>query len=156
MDPKSLSNIDPKLRETYERVMGTTVAAPPPTLATPAAPSSPPPPSDVPAPLAMDSTAPSSNYSSMAMPSTPEPTNPITPPVFTPAAPADPEPAPPAAPADPQPNLKPQNLPSPASVTQNEHKTSPLLKALYLIGGIAFFAIYTIFWIKIFKIPFFF
>lgn len=40
MDPKALSNLDPKLRETYERVMGTTTpsgspTAPPPVTSAP-------------------------------------------------------------------------------------------------------------------------
>ncbi len=50
-----------------------------------------------------------------------------------------------------------QPLPSPATVNQAaEHETSPLLKVLYIIGAVVFFAVYTIFWIKIFNLPFLF
>jgi hypothetical protein len=47
-----------------------------------------------------------------------------------------------------------QPLPSPASVSQNApHETSALLKVLYIVGSIIFFAVYTLFWIKIFGLP---
>jgi hypothetical protein len=47
-----------------------------------------------------------------------------------------------------------QPLPSPASVNQSApHETSPLLKVLYIVGSVIFFAIYTLFWIKIFGLP---
>lgn len=50
-----------------------------------------------------------------------------------------------------------QPLPSPASVNQEEHhETSPLIRVLYIIGAVVFFAIYTIFWIKVFNLPFLF
>ena len=61
------------------------------------------------------------------------------------------------------PNLAPvtetfsQPLPSPASVTQEENKeASPLLRVLYILGAVTFFAVYTIFWIKVFNLPFLF
>ena len=46
-------------------------------------------------------------------------------------------------------------LPSPASVSQQK-EVSPLLKVLYIVGAVIFFAIYTIFWIKVFNLPFLF
>ncbi len=50
-----------------------------------------------------------------------------------------------------------QPLPSPASVNQAlPHEASPLLRVLYIVGAVVFFAIYTIFWIKVFKLPFLF
>ena len=50
-----------------------------------------------------------------------------------------------------------QPLPSPATVAQKgPHETSALLRVLYIIGGVIFFAIYTVFWIKVFNLPFFF
>lgn len=51
-----------------------------------------------------------------------------------------------------------QPLPSPADVTQanTPKETSPLLKVLYIVGAVIFFAIYTIFWVKIFNLPFIF
>ena len=48
-------------------------------------------------------------------------------------------------------------LPSPASVTQEQKKeSSPLLRVLYIIGAVIFFAVYTIFWVKVFNLPFLF
>lgn len=50
-----------------------------------------------------------------------------------------------------------QPLPSPSSVGQEApHETSALLKVIYIIGSVIFFAIYTIFWIKVFNLPFLF
>jgi hypothetical protein len=49
-----------------------------------------------------------------------------------------------------------QPLPSPSSVNQGAHEASPLLKVLYIIGAVIFFAVYTIFWIKVFNLPFLF
>lgn len=48
-------------------------------------------------------------------------------------------------------------LPSPASVNQElPHEASPLLRVLYIVGAVVFFAIYTIFWVKVFNLPFLF
>ena|ERR1700722_9054937 len=48
-------------------------------------------------------------------------------------------------------------LPSPAAVNQSApHETSALLKVLYIVGAVIFFAVYTIFWIKVFNLPFLF
>lgn len=51
-----------------------------------------------------------------------------------------------------------QPLPSPADVTQanTPKETSPLLRVLYIVGAVVFFAIYTIFWVKVFNLPFIF
>jgi hypothetical protein len=47
-----------------------------------------------------------------------------------------------------------QPLPSPASVNQAvNHETSALLKVLYIIGAVVFFAVYTLFWVKVFGLP---
>ncbi|HVA96088.1 MAG TPA: hypothetical protein VND99_00370 [Candidatus Acidoferrales bacterium] len=47
-----------------------------------------------------------------------------------------------------------QPLPSPATVNQAApHETSALLKVLYIVGSVIFFAVYTLFWIKIFGLP---
>jgi hypothetical protein len=35
-------------------------------------------------------------------------------------------------------------------------ETSSMLRIAYIAGGIIFFIVYTIFWIKIFKLPFLF
>jgi hypothetical protein len=81
-------------------------------------------------------------------------TAPIEPPVMpiTPYAPVDP-----GAAQNPSPESFAQPLPSPSTVNQTGvHETSPLLKVLYIIGAVIFFAVYTVFWIKIFNLPFLF
>jgi hypothetical protein len=48
-------------------------------------------------------------------------------------------------------------LPSPASINQDtKQQSSPLLRVLYIVGAVVFFAIYSIFWIKVFNLPFLF
>jgi hypothetical protein len=225
MDPKSIAHLDPKLQETYARVMGTPTS-PAPT----AAPQSVPADQNAPAePTAPTDTA-SVDFSAMnavptdATPSLadiPQETTPangsepslfsVSPPLTDPHAPSDlsanssfftnPTPAqsePPAldafsplssvTPTEPadtamasdatagtpvtpytpagatdnqvQPAQQPfaQPLPSPADVNQTaaHHETSPLLKVFYIIGAVVFLAIYTIFWIKVFNLPFLF
>lgn len=50
-----------------------------------------------------------------------------------------------------------QPLPSPAEVNQAaQHESSALLRVLYIVGAVVFFAIYTIFWVKVFNLPFLF
>ena len=50
-----------------------------------------------------------------------------------------------------------QPLPSPAAVAQAApHQASALLKVIYIIVAVIFFAAYTVFWIKIFNLPFLF
>lgn len=57
----------------------------------------------------------------------------------------------------PVPNEFSQPLPSPASVAHPGTKqSSALLKVLYIVAAVVFFAVYTIFWIKIFNLPFIF
>ncbi|MBA3724584.1 MAG: hypothetical protein H0W89_06920 [Candidatus Levybacteria bacterium] len=73
---------------------------------------------------------------------------------ITPVAPYTPDNT--TDPISPQPFSDP--LPSPADVTQanTPHETSALLKVLYIVGAVVFFAIYTIFWVKVFNLPFLF
>lgn len=50
-----------------------------------------------------------------------------------------------------------QPMTSPAAANQAApHQTSALLKVLYIVAAVVFFAIYTIFWIKVFNLPFLF
>jgi hypothetical protein len=50
-----------------------------------------------------------------------------------------------------------QPLPSPAAVAQTApHESSALLRVLYILAAVVFFAIYTVFWIKVFNLPFLF
>lgn len=62
------------------------------------------------------------------------------------------------SPGDPQAQVFTQPLPSPAEVSQANapHETSALLRVLYIVGAVVFFAIYTVFWIKVFNLPFLF
>ena len=182
MDPKSFAHLDPKLKETYARVMGTTTgtsdasqnAAVPqvptdptpttfaPTSDTPVDPAVPAlsvaPETSPPAENIDTSTPPNSSFFSNPSPamdglsSTPveqqAAQTPITP--YTPASGLETQNAPAEEPFS-------QPLPSPASVNHEElHEPSSLLKVLYIVGAVLFFAIYTIFWIKVFNLPFLF
>lgn len=209
MDPtKSFDHLDPKLKETYARVMGTDTSSS--TNATPATatPSSSPDPALSATPISFDPTQPTGDQNQTFNPSatgpnpgtgptvsnlptdtssmfsTPlsssaepvqDPNAPSTSSFFSNPSPATSDPtlqtdgnnvsvpleASPSTPITPYTpegiNGAPQPLPSPASVSQqSEHQTSPLLKVLYIIGAVIFFAVYTIFWIKVFNLPFLF
>ncbi len=190
MDPKALASLDPKLRETYEKVMGTSTApstrasgpattTPPPPVGGTTAPapkptpiqsrpaSTPPIPSPVSSPLpnipppasspvAPNSTSfpqPSINNSPTVMAQSPLQTSDFA------ALQATPTGIPlPTAPQGAAVQLgKPiQPLPSPASINKSvapSNQSSPLIRILYIIASIIFFAVYTIFWLKIFKYP---
>lgn len=219
MDPtKSLDHLDPKLKETYARVMGTTTngsgdatqntspapVADPASLNTPAAgdpgqaqfgatapfasaqnespnPGTGPmvsnipsdtttmfsPPADA-APAADTSAPANSPFFSNPSPAISDPTQPPADSTLSaPVADSSSEPSPtPVTPYSPE-NLTSggvgpadqysQPLPSPSSVAQSApHQASALLKVLYIVGAVIFFAIYTIFWIKVFNLPFLF
>ena len=128
MDPQSANNLDPKLKATYDRVMGTTTApagGPVPVQPTPGVP---PVASQVPA--AQPTPAPTG-----ATPPPPLPTDVLS---FQAAI--------------QQPAAQPAATPA-APIGVIPQQTSTLLKALYIIGGVVFFVIYTIVWIKIFNLP---
>lgn len=147
MDPAALSNLDPKLRETYERVMGTTgSAATPPsplpdgttsaTAATEPAPAT-----------TQDSSTPAAAADSAA----PQP--PVSPDTLsTPAV--DPIIANTATPDQPQTVTIDQPLPNPAAsnVITPPHSHGGLLKVFYVLGGAVFFVIYILFWMKILNV----
>lgn len=109
------------------------------------------------------------SFFSNPSPATTDPTqNPVTPTIenaSAPVTPTDPIVAPvtPYSP-DAQQQYPPQAadqmaqpLPSPSSIAQKgPHETSALLRVLYIIGAVIFFAVYTVFWIKIFNLPFLF
>jgi hypothetical protein len=159
MDPNSLNNLDPKLKETYDRVMGTTTTTPP--AAPTAAPTAPPPPIDAPAaaPVTAAPPAPAMNVA---------PAAPVEPPA-PPPAPMQDQNAPVAgATAAPytQDNLSFQAaiqqapianpaLPGvqPAAGVAPAAPPSSLLRILYIIGAVVFFVVYTIVWVKIFNLP---
>lgn len=125
MDTQSLNNLDPKLKETYERVMGTTT---PPISQTP--------PLNTNAAPLIDTTTPDS---SKGPADTSIPTTPYTPdnlrfqaaiqtPLATPV----------------------QQTPVGATVP---NQPSSMLHILYVVGAVVFFIVYTVFWVKIFNLP---
>ena len=165
MDPQKLSQLDPKLREAYQRVMGTSIPTPPPM----------PDPTPAPAPQPEPSTIPTPPV----QPPTPVPQPPPTggptpessmpePPVFEPQ-PAIPQPESiptpqasnfvqmnsevPAAPAANTPNF---SAPVQTQTVAIEKKSGVMIPILFGIAGLVFIAIYTLFWTKIFnfKLPF--
>jgi hypothetical protein len=142
MDPKSLNNIDPKLRETYERVMGTSAPTPEVTTAPP--------------PAVPDQTpvTPTPMLTTPEMPSTAIPSG-------VPETPAN---------TSNQPEYQKDNLQfqaaiqspfgtsfsstAPAEPAEDAtKKPSSTLKFLYIGGAIVFFIAYTFFWIKVFNLP---
>ena len=52
----------------------------------------------------------------------------------------------------------PQPLPSPSDVVNanTPHETSAITKVIYILAAVIFFTVYTVFWIKVFNIPFIF
>lgn len=176
MDPKTLSSLDPKLRETYERVMGAqtppstltgTAKDPSATAYTPnlsaGLPTSiinpsrsadlsaiipiPPPSPDAPA-------SPLPAIDTPAMPTADQPNQAADLASLQPSFSAVPNPASPASVVEL--SQPPQPLPSPASINQAAKataSTSPLIRTLYFIAGIIFFVVYAFFWLKIFNYP---
>lgn len=127
---KQQQNLDPKLKEIYERVMGTNVAsAPPPqTQAVPQAPA------PITAPVAQAAPLPTTT-----------PTPVVSPPPAQPAAPA---------PAANQTHVQQKTAKGTTTfVAQQGSSSKTVLPILYLIGGIIFLLVYTIFWMRVFGIP---
>lgn len=134
MDPQKLASLDPKLRDAYQRVMGTPIPQP-----------QTPPPPPMPAPDPNPSPTPE------PIP-TPQPTIPQQPPtsasnfvqmnseVATPPTSAN--------------FSAPQ--PQPAAQTMTVKKKNGMMPILIGIAGLFFIAIYTLFWTKVFnfKLPF--
>ena len=136
MDPKALNNLDPKLKETYDRVMGTTT---PPASTAPQTPTAPatPPAAATPSPVNI-------NIQQAAPEATAQPTDAASP---VPSYTTD--------------NLKFQAaIQTPmvgaapmAGLAPQPQGPSSLLKILYIIGAIVFFVVYAYFWAKIFNLP---
>jgi hypothetical protein len=134
MDPNSLSSLDPKLRETYEKVMGSQptatndVASPPPADNTP------------PAQPVQNADAgvnpPAADTPSPELSSTPN------------------QDATPPQDQEPQVVTISQSLPAPTADNQivQPHGHSGLIKVFYVLGTTVFFVIYIFFWMKIFNI----
>ncbi len=136
MDPQKLSQLDPKLREAYQRVMGTPL---PPT-----------PPAPNPVPAASEP-QPAINPPPQAIP-TPQPAIP-TPPAQTDNFIQMNSEAAVAPPAAATPNF---TVPAPEAQTVLLKKKNGMLPILFVIVALIFIAIYTLFWTKIFnlRLPF--
>lgn len=136
MDPQSLNNLDPKLKETYERVMGTTtppVSPAAPTVTTNATPM-------------VDTTTQDSSLKGPILstdisssPDTSIPTTPYTPDNLRFQA------------AIQTPLTNPiQQSPVGAAVPKQQ---SSMVRILFIAGAVVFFIVYTVFWVKIFNLP---
>lgn len=151
MDPQKLSQLDPKLREAYQRVMGTTI--PDPQAQTP-----------LPDEASAKAGSPISDPTS-----TPQPQSPSTPApksFFIPQPETNPQPqAPLAGGPAPEPTIPAQPIPTqnftapppmPQTQTMAVKKKSGITPVLFGIVGLIFLVIYTLFWTKIFnlKLPF--
>lgn len=176
MDPKTLAGLDPKLRETYEKVMGAAASA-----QNPSAPAAPPSAiisnTPIPPPVMPQNPAeskPADNPTASPVPAMPAEQK--TADVLSSSLESNPvlsaQPVQPADMSDLQPSLsgsplpasesaailnKPlQPLPSPASVNHQAAQTggsSGIMKIVYIIAGVVFFIVYAIFWMKIFNFP---
>jgi len=168
MDPQKLSQLDPKLREAYQRVMGTTIPEP---QAPPVQTQAPPPVGEFTAP-ATDS-IPTPQVQQPVMPTgsdnfpTPEPQ--VTPPssgfINAPQPVPTPNPAIQTNPASnfvqmnsevTAPAFNSPNFSAPAPQVATFKKKNGLTPVLFGILGLIFIVIYTFFWTKIFnfKLPF--
>ena len=118
MNPKTPADLDPKLKEAYDRVMGGNFSQPIPTAPTNPTPKIEP----VPAPTAIN----------------PPPLPPLTNPMSV--------------------NMPPLNVMSPSSApvtaqpANSAKKKSKISPIIFLVVGLAFFAVYAVVWAKVFKL----
>lgn len=146
MNPKGVNDLDPKLKEAYDRIMGTALNPVPqntqpqqpaaPNLAPAAAAQTPPPaPAQAPTTPVNEPTPPSTNTPLMQTQ------------VFTQSAPlVDNTPAQNITPAEPS-SIFTQ---SPSSNAQPQKKKLNLLPILFVVGGLIFFGVYIVVWAKVF------
>jgi hypothetical protein len=152
MDPKAINNMDPKLKETYDRVMGTATpqqaaVAPTQIPVTPAAPAM--------SPLNANA-APMMGPQAAPMPTDmPAPASPLGGPADTGGSTI------PTSPYTPD-NLRFQAaIQSPMAAAPAQavagapivQQPSSMLRILYIVGSVVFFIVYTFFWVKIFNLP---
>lgn len=153
MDPKNqLSGLDPKLKEAYERVMGTTIppASPPPA-----------PPQEPATSLPTSQTEPLPSPANQT--SEPAPAQP--PPVQEPSQEPPPQPEPPPVPPA-QPSIAPaEPVPSPVQSVQptgfvaNASKKEKLVglklsRPILMAVGAALLVLYIFFWMRVFNLSF--
>jgi hypothetical protein len=135
MDPQKLSQLDPKLREAYQRVMGTSIPNPPQA-----------PPVQRQAPVPQPQPTPKS----VETPSMPTP-----PSQHIEAIPTQPQPIPVQAPSNFANFTPPPSTPQAQTITMKK-KSGIVMPIIFTIVGLIFIVIYTFFWTKIFnlKLPF--
>lgn len=134
MNPKGTANLDPKLKETYERVMGTSFA--------PATPSTPPAqPRPIQTTVVQEPEAPAAVQPMMQTPLPPiDVANPISEMVQSPQMPKTGD-------------AFKETMPAPATVTMQgvtPKKKNFLMPVLLGIGGLIFFVAYAVIWAKVF------
>lgn len=140
MDPKKSQDLDPKLKEIYERVMGTTVA---PTNPTPAS--------------AIQNQAPTPPPLPSYETPKPPPTSQQTAPITTPQALSKEEPKIdlPASREQTSEQAKPEYqayTSTPAGVIAKEKGGSKMLNVLLVVAAVLFFSIYALFWLRFFNL----
>ena len=147
MDPQKLSQLDSKLREAYQRVMGTPILqSQTPPMPTPPMPDPTPAPPPQPEPQPPPPTGGEPTPNIEEPPAAPQP---ATPPIPEPAMPI-----PPPAQAD---NFVQMNSEvASAQSTAIKKKNGVMMPVLFGVMGLTFIVIYTFFWTKIFnfKLPF--
>lgn len=171
MDPQKLSQLDPKLRDAYQRVMGTVIPEPQVPAAQVQTPVSPPVPPTPPAPDPVPASIPQPTAEPQPKPFI-TPDEPSTPPVqeppsLQPQAIPMPESAIPSQPTNfVQMNSEvastpSQNFTAPSTIPQTQtitlkKKNGMMMPILFGIVILVFLAIYTLFWTRIFnlKLPF--
>jgi hypothetical protein len=150
MDPKAVNNLDPKLKETYDRVMGTASPQPAANVTPiPIAPAPGIPPLNANAAPLMDNGVQNVSAKGPIIP-TDMPT-----PVDSSASTI------PTTPYTPD-NLRfqaaiqsPMGAPAQAvaGAPMVPQQPSSMLRILYIVGSVVFFIVYTFFWVKIFNLP---
>lgn len=162
MDQSQLNALDPKLRDTYQRIMNTQVQAKPaPAGPMPETPLPPPTNSPAASSQLMSEPAMKPLENSVQQPEIPTPQNmPETPSVAVPPAPAPPHVVESVQPAAPQ-IFTSQPLPTAAEnqihayvaqeVTGAKHSLQ-MIQIIYIVGGIVFFVVYALFWMKFFNV----
>lgn len=145
MDPQKLAQLDPKLREAYQRVMGTPIP-PMPTPQPKPEPAQPPvsephPAPSIPKPIAEPEPQPAINPQPQTIPTQPA-SNFVQ--MSSEVA---------STPATASPNF---TVPAPQTQTIVLKKKNGMLPVLFVIVALIFIAIYTLFWVKIFnlRLPF--
>lgn len=149
MDPKTFAKLDPKLRETYERVMGTAVPQKPTIIPSPQ--SSTPTPDPAGAPPTTPGAAPAAT-------STPAGITQPTESAHAVVAPPSTQPStPPPLPATPMHNtIAVHTAVASPSQDEKEVKASSGVpawkKIVFIVLGVIFFSIYAVFWLLYFKV----